>query len=79
MLQQVLSEVGFAEIGGMSNIETDASELVFHFLRMWPINSYETLARCSGHIQTGEPISREFFERLRDGKSVGRWESSKTL
>src|SRR5699024_4748335 len=42
--------------------------IVSHFMRMWPLNSYEILAKCSSHIKTGEPISEEFFERIRKCK-----------
>ncbi|KAH9394213.1 hypothetical protein TYRP_004262 [Tyrophagus putrescentiae] len=65
VLQHLLTEVNFVEIGSLLNLEADSFNTVSHFMRMWPLNSYEVLAKCSSHIKTGEPMSQEFFERIR--------------
>ena len=65
VLQHLLTDVNFSEIGSLSNLEADSFSIVSHFMRMWPLNSYETIAKCSSHFKTGEPISKEFFERIR--------------
>lgn len=67
VLQHILTEVSYSEIGGLANLEADSFETVSHFMKMWPLNSYETLSKCSCHVQTGQPISKEFFERIRNG------------
>lgn len=76
VLQQLLSDVTLSEVSGLSNIEADAFNIVSHFMQMWPLNCYQVLANCSSHIKTGQPISEEFFERIRKCNSHFFWFSN---
>lgn len=64
-MQQLMSDVGISEVSGLANVEADAFNLISHFMKMWPLNSYSVLANCSSHVKTGEPMTEEFFERIR--------------
>lgn len=65
VLQHLLTQVDYTELGGLANIEVDTFNMVSHFMRLWPLNSYPVIAGCSSHLKTGEPISEEFFDRIR--------------
>ncbi|XP_027193750.2 uncharacterized protein LOC113788494 [Dermatophagoides pteronyssinus] len=65
VLQHLLTKVDYSELGGLSNIEIDTFNMISHFMKLWPLNSYRVIADCSRHFKTGEPISEEFFERIR--------------
>ena len=68
VLQHLLTKVDYSELGGLSNIEIDTFNMISHFMKLWPLNSYRVIADCSRHFKTGEPISEEFFERIRKCK-----------
>lgn len=51
-------------------MERDVLKLVPEFLNTWLLNDYKTVADCSGHIVTKEPISVALHKGIRDGKLI---------
>jgi oligopeptidase A len=62
-LQHMLTTVDDPEAAGIANIEWDAVELASQFMENWCYHR-ATLRRLSAHVDTGEPISDELFDRL---------------
>jgi oligopeptidase A len=62
-LQHMLTEVDRVMAAGIRNIEWDAVELPSQFMENWCYQR-ETLHEISGHVETGEPLPDEFFEKI---------------
>ena len=63
VLHHVLSEVDIPSIGGISGVEWDAVELPSQFMENFAWDK-ATLIGLSGHVETGEPLPADMFDRL---------------
>lgn len=70
VIQCVLTEVPYSEIGGVSNIEWDVIRLMPEFMNLWLLNDYKTIADCSEHIVTKQKIPEALQKAIRDGKHL---------
>jgi oligopeptidase A len=62
-LQHMLTKVDYGMAAGISNVEWDAVELPSQFMENWCYHR-ETLMGLSGHVDTGEPLPQELFEKI---------------
>jgi oligopeptidase A len=62
-LQHMLTEVAEGMVSGIRNIEWDAVELPSQFMENWCYHE-PTLRGLTRHIETGEPLPLELFQRL---------------
>ena len=62
-LQHMLTQVDDLAVSGIAGVEWDAVELPSQFMEnfCW---EWKVLARMSAHVDTGEPLPRELFERM---------------
>lgn len=62
-LHQLLTEIGELPVAGINGVEWDAVELPSQFMENfcweWP-----RVEAMTAHVQTGEPLPRELFERM---------------
>ena len=63
-LQHMLTAVERPLAAGIRNVEWDAVELPSQFMENWCYHR-ETLLGLSRHVDTGEPLPDELFEKLR--------------
>ncbi|XP_043252201.1 probable cytosolic oligopeptidase A [Colletes gigas] len=68
MLQHTLTTVEYAEIAGFSSIEWDSVFINDYFFENWLYEPF-VLQQISCHQDTGEPLSTEMIETLRNSKS----------
>ena len=62
-LQGMLTTVDYAEVSGLSGVEWDAVELASQFMENWCYHK-ETLLGMTKHIETGEPLPDELYEKI---------------
>jgi len=62
-LQHMLTTVDYGMAAGISNVEWDAVELPSQFMENWCYHR-ETLRGLSEHVETGEPLPQELFEKI---------------
>jgi oligopeptidase A len=62
-LQGMLTTVDHPDVAGMSGIEWDAVELASQFMENWCYHK-PTLLGLTEHIETGEPLPDELFEKI---------------
>ena len=62
-LQHMLTRVDYGLAAGIRNIEWDAVELPSQFMENWCYQR-ETLRSISAHVETGDPLPDELFEKL---------------
>jgi oligopeptidase A len=62
-LQHMLTQVDYGLASGIRNIEWDAVELPSQFMENWCYHR-ETLIGLSGHIETGEKLPVELFDKI---------------
>ncbi len=62
-LHQLLTRVEVAGVSGIQGVEWDAVELPSQFMEnfCW---EWDVLSQMTGHVDTGEPLPRELFERM---------------
>ena len=67
-LHHMLTQVDELGVAGISGVEGDAIELPSQFMEnfCW---EWEVLQRLTKHVDTGEPLPRELFERLRAARN----------
>ena len=70
MLHHLLTRIDYPSIAGINGVPWDAVELPSQFMENFAW-SYEVLERCSSHIETGEPMPRELFDRLEESRHTG--------
>ena len=70
-LQHMLTAVERPLAAGIRNVEWDAVELPSQFMENWCYHR-ETLLGLSRHVDTGEPLPDELFEKLRRRAHVPR-------
>jgi oligopeptidase A len=62
-LQHMLTAVDYGLASGIRNIEWDAVELPSQFMENWCYQR-DTLRSISAHVDTGEPLPDELFEKI---------------
>ncbi len=67
-LQHMLTRVDEPMAAGIRNVEWDAVELPSQFMENW-LTQRETLLGLSCHVETGEPLPDELFERIRAART----------
>jgi oligopeptidase A len=67
-LHHMLSRVPQAQLSGINGVEWDAVEMPSQFMENWTWN-YETLKTLSSHVETGEPLPRELFDKMLAAKN----------
>ena len=67
-LHHMLSRVPLAQLSGINGVEWDAVEMPSQFMENWTWN-YETLKTLSSHVETGEPLPRELFDKMLAAKN----------
>ncbi len=67
-LHHLLTRVDDLGVSGISGVEWDAVELPSQFMEnlCW---EWEVLQRLTGHVDSGEPLPRALFERMRAAKN----------
>ncbi len=70
MLHHLLTRIDYPSIAGINGVPWDAVELPSQFMENFAWN-FEVLERCSAHVETGEPLPREVFERLDAARHTG--------
>ncbi|MFQ5790700.1 MAG: M3 family metallopeptidase, partial [Acidobacteriota bacterium] len=67
-LQHLLTRVDYGLASGIRNIEWDAVELPSQFMENWCYHR-ETLLGLTSHVDTGEPLPEETFEKIRAART----------
>lgn len=62
-LQHMLTRVDYGLASGIRNVEWDAVELPSQFMENWAYHK-QTLLGISGHVETGEPLPDELYEKI---------------
>ncbi len=62
-LHHMLTQVDYAGVSGISGVAWDAVELPSQFMENWCWER-EALDLISGHVDTGEPLPQDLFERM---------------
>jgi len=70
MLHHLLTRVDYPSISGINGVPWDAVELPSQFMENFAWN-YDVLARCSAHVDNGEPLPHALFERLEKSRHAG--------
>jgi oligopeptidase A len=70
MLHHLLTRVDYPSVSGINGVPWDAVELPSQFMENFAWD-YEVLTHCSSHIESGEPLPRELFDRLDDSRHTG--------
>lgn len=67
-LHHLLSRVDYPDVAAFSAVEWDAIELPSQFMEnfCW---DWSVVKRMSAHVETGEPLPKELFERMLAGKN----------
>lgn len=67
-LQHMLTTIDEADAAGINGVEWDAVELPSQFMENWCYHR-PTVARISGHYETGEPLPDDLFEKLKASRT----------
>jgi len=67
-LHHLLTKVDYPAVAGINGVPWDAVELPSQFLENWCWER-EPLDLISGHVDTGEPIPADLFDRMRAAKN----------
>ncbi len=67
-LQHMLTRVDYGMASGIRNVEWDAVELASQFMENWCYDR-DTLRTMSAHVETGEPLPEELFQKLLGARS----------
>ncbi len=70
MLHHLLTKIDYPSIAGINGVPWDAVELPSQFMENFAW-SYEVLANSSLHVETGEPLPRETFDKLHASRHFG--------
>ena len=62
-LHHMLTQVDYGMAAGIRNVEWDAVELPSQFMENWCYHR-DTLLGMSGHVDTGEPLPEELYQKL---------------
>ena len=67
-LQSMLTTVDFTDVAGLGGIDWDAVEIASQFMENWCYHR-PTLLGMTAHVETGEPLPDELFEKLLAAKN----------
>ncbi len=67
-LHHMLSRVPVSQLSGINGVEWDAVEMPSQFMENWCWN-YETIVKLSHHVDTGEVLPQELFEKMLAAKN----------
>lgn len=67
-LHHMLTQVDYLGVSGIHGVEWDAVELPSQFMENWCWEK-EALTLISGHVQTGEPLPDELFQKMLAAKN----------
>jgi len=70
MLHHLLTRIDVPSIAGINGVPWDAVELPSQFMENFAWH-YDVLVRCSGHVDSGEQLPRDLFDRLQESRHVG--------
>ena len=70
MLHHLLTRIDYPSISGINGVAWDAVELPSQFMENFAWN-FEVLEKCSSHIETGEPLSKDLFDKLASSRNAG--------
>ena len=70
MLHHLLTRIDVPSVSGINGVPWDAVELPSQFMENFAW-SYAVLGGCSSHVETGEPLPREMFDKLEKSRTVG--------
>ena len=70
MLHHLLTRIDIPSVSGINGVPWDAVELPSQFMENFAW-SYEVLSECSSHVETGESLPREIFDRLEQSRTAG--------
>jgi len=62
-MQHMMTRVEHGLVSGIGNVEWDAVELPSQFMENWCYHE-PTLTGLTAHVETGEPLPRELFEKI---------------
>jgi len=62
-LQHLITKSPYSEVAGLTNLEWDAVEISAQFFQCW-LSDYGTVAKISGHFESGQPITENMFQQL---------------
>ena len=71
MLHHLLTRIDFPSIAGINGVPWDAVELPSQFMENFAW-SFDVLERCSAHVESGEPLPRNLFDRLDAARHTGK-------
>ncbi len=78
-LQHMLTRVDDADVAGSNGVEWDAVELPSQFMENWCYHR-PTLMGMTAHVESGEPMPDDLFERVRDSRSFrAAWQMLRQL
>jgi oligopeptidase A len=69
-LHHLLTQVDELALSGIAGVEWDAAELPSQFMENFAWE-WEVLQRLTAHVETGEPLPREVFDRMRAARHFG--------
>jgi oligopeptidase A len=67
-LHHMLTKVDYPAVGGINGVPWDAVELPSQFLENWCWER-ESLDLIAGHVDTGEPLPEDLYQRMRSAKN----------
>ena len=70
MLHHLLTRIDYPSVAGINGVPWDAVELPSQFMENFAWH-HDVLERCSTHVETGEPLPRELYDRLVASRHVG--------
>ncbi len=70
MLHHLLTRIDVPSIAGINGVPWDAVELPSQFMENFAWH-YDVLVRCSGHVDSGEQLPHDLFERLQESRHLG--------
>lgn len=69
-LQHMLTKVEVGDVAGINGVEWDAVELPSQFMENWCYDE-PTVYGFAKHYETGEPLPKDLFEKLKQQKTYG--------
>jgi len=69
-LQHMLTTATIGDVAGINGVEWDAVELPSQFMENWCYDE-KTLYGFAKHYETGEPLPKEMFEKVKEQKTYG--------
>ena len=70
MLHHLLTRIDYPSIAGINGVPWDAVELPSQFMENFAWH-YDVLRRCSSHTDSGTPLPRALFDRLKSSRHAG--------